>query len=199
MKDDTRDILIGIGVLVALTGVVYFYTSGQLPSDLSPEPTESSDYEVSVDIEPNEICYGDQFYGEIESNIDNGVCRIFLNPMGEGWTKLKDVDLNEDGYYRELSDPVRRLGYADIAVACSESVDKAMEGEYGVSEAERLNVINCTDGSDSSDDGTSGPYEGMACSSVPPGQETCVQGACDQGTCTYVSGTLFQSARCECR
>lgn len=75
-----------------------------------------------------------------------------------------------------------------------------MGDRWAQSDTVGLDVELCGDDSDTDDgsEGEPGPYQGMPCDTVPPGEETCVQGACNEGVCTYVPGDLMNPDACIC-
>lgn len=169
-----------------------------LPPDIDDSaPGEEGDCTVHIQMEPNPVCVGKKVTGSLLTDMPYGVCRIWYQPEGsEG--EILEIDgqnyqvLNGDGEW-SYTHIFMGTGNVDFRALCLKDSCWADSGRI------TLNVINCDEDSDSGSEGEPGPYQGMPCETVPGGEETCVQGACDVGICTYIPPYLVSPGRCECQ
>ncbi len=162
---------------------------------LSPALENISDiHSVGLDIEPNEICVGQQTQGKIVSNMPNAICSIYYRIVD--WKAYKNVVLNAEGKYTETV-TLNSTGTAMFRTVCY------LEGKYAVSNDDTLVVTTCDDGNESSgNESGHGSGTQMPCGSLwtPSGQSFCsANGFCLLSqTCTYIPPTSTVTARCEC-
>jgi len=205
--------LLGFGVLILLASVLVYFgltQSGGAEFSLSPQdinlnwdfpdipfdPPEDEDPSMWVRIrfEPNPVCVGDPVTGTLSSNMPGAFCRIWYQITGEEPQKFADVALDSDGEWSR-TEVLGSTGHVDFKAVCVYGDSWAQSDTIG------LDVITCGDDSDDTDggsEGEDGPYQGMPCETVPPGEETCVQGACNEGVCVYVPGDLMNPDQCLC-
>ena len=164
-------------------------TNNQETIALSPDNISTVFY-IELDLEPNNICVGDETLGSIESNMPNAICSIYYNPGS--WTLYKNVMLNNEGEYNEIV-TIDSAGTALFRVVCY------LDGEYAISNDETLVVEVCDDGSEG--DSSDGDMPPMVCSGVwNPTELTCSNAICsiEGEVCNYIPATIIQPAKCAC-
>ena len=155
-------------------------------------PEEDQHYEVKIELTPNPVCISEKVTGRIYSNMPNAVCRIWYQVVGNEPQKLTDTVLDSTGSW-EHTHTFSTSGSVDFKAVCM------LGDRWAQSNKERLDVVSCGSTTTTIKSTTTISYEGMPCEQVPPGQETCSQGYCGTGTCTFVPGNLVTPDSCVCK
>lgn len=130
----------------------YFNEGDTYSSKLNPDTFNGNfmDYSVMLQISPSVICLGQSSTGTITSNINGGVCTIFIN-SGSGWQILKNIQLNSQGDYSE-SQNVNSVGTASLVAICCDA-----QNNCKISNAASLTVNNCGNSQCTDSDGGINP------------------------------------------
>lgn len=136
--------LTGIGLVLIAIAIVYVAITGGfnlnfniqniIPPNIIPTPiptpsvplnppTQYYQYSVQLTVNPDRICVGQFATGELNTNIPNGMCSIFVD-IGKGYQLYKNIVLDEDGYYFEAN-TVGTAGVATFIAVCSDASGNA--------------------------------------------------------------------------
>jgi len=144
-QDNTIIWIIGIAIIVVilLPKLDFSKFSFNIQNPQTPQPLNVQEYltyDVSIGLNPTDICAGDFVTGTINSNIPNGVCSIFSD-VGVGYSFLVNINLD---YYGDWTGayPVMSVGTANFMAVCCDA-----EGNCKLSNIVALTSRACdTDG-----------------------------------------------------
>jgi len=200
-KTYTNEIFI-IGIIIIAVAAMFIIKGNDVMVQINPPdipfevPEEDQHYEVKIELTPNPACIGEDVTGRLYSNMPNAICRIWYQVVGNEPKKLTDAVLDSSGEW-EYTHTFMASGSVDFKAVCM------LNDRWAQSNKVRLYVDTCGSTTTTIKPTTttlaSGPYEGMPCEQVPPGQETCAQGYCEAGTCTFVPGNLVVPDSCVCK
>jgi len=127
-------------ILAVLIGVIFFGRSqGWFSSSGVPElENQNLSYSVSLSITPNEVCSGSSSTGNINSNIPNAECKIYMKTSLTPWILSDTVTLNSNGVYMK-SKQADVVGTFYAYASCCDSKSSCKN-----SNEEILKVTNCS-------------------------------------------------------
>ena len=99
-----------------------------------------SGYSVSISLTPTTICIGQTTIGNINSNIPNGVCSIFVKSGSGTWTFYSNANLDANGDYSATSPILTIPGVINFIAVCCDS-----QGNCKMSSQINLMVNTCGD------------------------------------------------------
>lgn len=119
-------------IILVLGGILIFggtqgwfksITNSTVNNNQIPNPSnvqnQFSSYQNGLWFSPTTICVGGSSTGNIDTNIPNGKCTIFINNNGV-WNVMKSITLNANGGYSE-SQTVNVAGTATFNAVCCDS------------------------------------------------------------------------------
>jgi len=78
-------------------------------------------YSAIINLNPTIVCLGQTTTGNINSNIPNGVCSIFVKSGSGTWTFYSNANLDANGDYSATSPPLTIVGPIDFIAVCCDS------------------------------------------------------------------------------
>jgi len=133
MAKKDNDIWMFVGIAILIIVIIWGYQNGKfsnnyfsttendyITQDTNNPSNTGISYQISVWLTPNTICTGGTTVGNIDTNMPNGICRLYIKTSLTNWQLLDIVTLNSNGKYSQ-SRQVDIPGTAYVYANCCDS------------------------------------------------------------------------------